>query len=72
MSLPSSVVITGCDTMEILQQALNAARTFKPLGEAERAALLARTGPVAADGRFEPFKSTRAYNATDRHPEWLG
>ncbi len=72
MSLPTSVVITGCDTMEILNQALNAARTFQPLSQQERASLLARTAQAAVDGKFEPFKSTHAYNATDRHPEWLG
>ena len=31
MNLPTSVVITGCDTMERLEQALEAARTFQPL-----------------------------------------
>ena len=72
MSLPTSVVITGCDTMEILNQALDAARTFKPLTEQERASLLARTAQAAADGQFEPFKSTNSYNGTDFHPEWLG
>lgn len=72
MSLPTSVVITGCDSMEILNQALNAARTFKPLAEQERASLLARTAQAAADGQFEPFKSTNTYNGTDFHPEWLG
>jgi predicted aldo/keto reductase-like oxidoreductase len=72
MSLPTSVVITGCDTMEILQQALNAARTFKPLSEQERASLLARTVQAAADGKFEPFKTTHDYDGTVHNPQWLG
>ena len=33
MNLPTSVVITGCDSLQILDQALEAARTFRPLGE---------------------------------------
>ena len=30
MNLPTSVVITGCESLPILQQALDAARSFKP------------------------------------------
>ena len=72
MNLPTSVVINGCDSMQRLEQALTAARTFRPMTEKEVAALLAKTADAAKDGKFEPFKSTHAYNATDRHPEWLG
>ena len=72
MNLPTSVVINGCESMERLNQALTAARTFRPMSEKEVAALLAKTADAARDGKFEPFKSTRGYNATDRHPEWLG
>src|SRR6185312_17195333 len=46
MSLPTSVVITGCDSMKVLQQALDAARSFKALDKAEVAQLLAKTAPV--------------------------
>jgi len=31
MSLPTSVVITGCDSMRVLDQALAAAESFRPL-----------------------------------------
>src|SRR5262249_10966665 len=31
LSLPTSVVITGCDTMKVLEQALDTARAFRPL-----------------------------------------
>lgn len=72
MNLPTSVVITGCQSMERLEQALNAARTFRPMSEEQVAALLAKTAEAAKDGQFEPFKTTNRYNATDRHPEWLG
>jgi predicted aldo/keto reductase-like oxidoreductase len=48
MSLPTSVVITGCDSLPVLEQALQAARSFRPLSEAARAALLERTAHAAA------------------------
>ncbi|HEX5884393.1 MAG TPA: aldo/keto reductase, partial [Pyrinomonadaceae bacterium] len=72
MNLPVSVVITGCESMENLEQALNVARTFKPLGDAEVSALLARTAQAASRGEFELFKTTSIYDGTAAHPEWLG
>jgi len=56
MTLPTSLVITGCDSLTILQQAINVARTFRPMTDQERTALLARTAPLAANGEFEPYK----------------
>jgi hypothetical protein len=35
LNLLTSVVITGCDSMEVLEQALEAARTYRPLSNAE-------------------------------------
>lgn len=72
MNLPTSVVINGCDSMERLQQALEAARTFKPMTETEVAALLARTAKVAANGGDEPFKTTHQFDGTYHNPQWLG
>lgn len=72
MNLPVSVVITGCESMENLEQALTAARTFKPFGEAEVSALLARTAKAASRGEYELFKTTSVYDGTAAHPEWLG
>ena len=72
MGLPSSTVITGIDRMEILQQALEAARTFKPLTETEVGSLLARTASAAATGEFELFKTSPRFDATARNPQWLG
>src|SRR5271157_5086333 len=43
LSLPTTVVITGCESMERLEQALEAARTFKPLTEEQLSALRAKT-----------------------------
>ena len=72
MNLPVSTVITGCESIEDLDQALDAARTFKPLTEAEVNQLLAKTGPAALRGEFELFKTSSIYDGTAAHPEWLG
>lgn len=72
MNLPTSVVINGCDSLERLNQGLEAARTFRPMGEKQVAALLAKTTTAAARGEFEPFKTTRDFDGTVHNPQWLG
>lgn len=72
MNLPTSVVITGMESMENLQQGLEAARTFKPMSSSEVKKLLARTAEVAAKGQFEKFKTTSNYDGTAHNPKWLG
>ena len=72
MNLPSSVVITGCESMEDLEQALTAARTFKPLTDDEAKNLLSKTAKSASRGEYELFKTTSVYDGTAEHPEWLG
>jgi aryl-alcohol dehydrogenase-like predicted oxidoreductase len=72
LHLPASVVITGVDSMEILDQAFEAARTFKPFSDEALQQLLARTQKAAARGEFEPFKTSSIYDGTASHPEWLG
>ena len=72
LSLPIAVVITGCDSMPILHQALNAARNFRPLDESKRAALLARTAPLAGNGKYELYKTTHHFDGTFQNPQWLG
>jgi len=72
LSLPTSVVITGCDSMELLDQALDALSTFRPLSVPQREALLAKTRAAAAHGEFEPFKTSSIFDSTATHPDWLG
>jgi aryl-alcohol dehydrogenase-like predicted oxidoreductase len=72
LNLPTDVVITGIDSMEVLEQALETARTFRPLSEEALAALLAKTADAALGGEFEPFKTSSIFDATAQHPEWLG
>lgn len=72
LHLPTSVVIAGIDSMEILDQAFTAVRTFKPLTDLELEALLARTETTAARGEFEPFKTTSIFDGTAANPQWMG
>jgi aryl-alcohol dehydrogenase-like predicted oxidoreductase len=72
MNLPTSVVITGCDSMPILQQALDAARSFQPMDPSQVAALLAKTAKVAEAGKFELYKTTHHFDGTSANPQWLG
>jgi aryl-alcohol dehydrogenase-like predicted oxidoreductase len=72
MNLPTSVVITGCDSIEILRQALDSARSFKPMSKEEVGSLLAKTESASANGRFEQYKTTHQFDGTYHNPQWLG
>jgi aryl-alcohol dehydrogenase-like predicted oxidoreductase len=72
LSLPTTVVINGCDSMDRLHQALEAVRTFKPLNEASLNALRAKTKQVAMTGRLEAFKTSSVFDGTALNPKWMG
>ncbi len=72
LNLPTSVVITGIDKPEILDQAFQAAKTFRPMNEEQIAALLSKTQQVAMSGEYELFKTSSHFDTTARHPDWLG
>jgi aryl-alcohol dehydrogenase-like predicted oxidoreductase len=72
LQLPTSTVITGIDATPILEQALAAVASFRPLDPGALAALRARTAAAAATGRFELFKTSARFDGTASHPEWLG
>jgi aryl-alcohol dehydrogenase-like predicted oxidoreductase len=71
MSLPTSVVIAGCDSLGVLRQALFAAFTFQPMSKAQIAAVLARTAAAGASGRYERFKTSDVFDGTTHNPRWL-
>jgi predicted aldo/keto reductase-like oxidoreductase len=71
MSLPTSVTITGCDSMPVLKQALGAAYAFRPMTSDQRSALLARTARAGASGRYELYKTSGVFDSTSQHPWWL-
>ena len=72
MSLPTSVVITGCDSVTLVEQAATVARTFQPMSESQVAALLAKTREAARNGEFEGYKTTTNFDGTAHNPQWLG
>jgi aryl-alcohol dehydrogenase-like predicted oxidoreductase len=72
LSLPTSVVITGIDSMEILQQAFEAVKDFEPMTDEVRRELLERTEPFAKAGEYELFKTSAHFDSTVKNPDWLG
>jgi len=72
LSLPTSVVITGCESPERLDQAIGVARTFKPMTKAQLSSLLAKTREAAMSGKFELFKTSVRFDGTASHPQWMG
>jgi uncharacterized protein len=72
LTQPISVLITGINNTQVLDQALEAARSFKPMTTAEVQTLLVRTATAAADGQFEPFKTSAHFDGTAHNPKWLG
>ena len=72
LNLPTSVVITGVESMERLDQACAATESFRPMSDAEVQAILAKTKPAASRGEFELFKTSSIFDATTTNPEWLG
>jgi predicted aldo/keto reductase-like oxidoreductase len=72
LSLPTSVVINGCDSPDRVDQAFEAMRTFKPLTKTELSALLAKTRTAALTGKFELFKTSVRFDGTAQHPQWMG
>jgi aryl-alcohol dehydrogenase-like predicted oxidoreductase len=71
MSLPTSVVITGCDTMGVLEQALDTALRFEPMSERDKDEIVTRTAAAGADGRFDQFKTSTRFDGTVKNPKWL-
>jgi aryl-alcohol dehydrogenase-like predicted oxidoreductase len=72
LSLPTSVVITGIEKKEILDQALQVAKDFKQMSREEMASLLSKTRDAAMTGKFEKFKTESHSDGTAKNPKWLG
>ena len=72
MNLPTSVVITGCDSLPILQQALDTARGFRSMSRTQVSRLLAKTAEAAKSGQFELYKTSHHFDGTYQNPQWLG
>jgi hypothetical protein len=59
MSLPVATTVVGMETIEFLRKNVEIARGFEPMRDDEMAALRERVRAVAADGRYELFKTTQ-------------
>jgi aryl-alcohol dehydrogenase-like predicted oxidoreductase len=71
LSLPTSVVITGCDTLAIVEQAIRVWHSFTPMSPEEMAALRARVAPSNREGAIERYKTTGNFDGTVKNPHWL-
>jgi len=63
MSLPVTTTVSGIDSMRVLRQNVRVAGGFTPMSDAEMAALRERVAEVAADGRYELYKTTAKHEA---------
>ncbi len=72
LNLQISVIVTGTQSMEMLDQAFKAVSTFRPMSSEQVAALLAKTKNVALTGKYEPYKTTSVFDGTARNTGWLG
>jgi len=72
LTLPTSAVITGIESMDVLEQDLEIMKEFKPLDVGQMREMLARTRESARNGAYEKFKTATRYDGTALHPEGLG
>jgi aryl-alcohol dehydrogenase-like predicted oxidoreductase len=62
LSQPVATQVVGLASMEHLKAIVSIARNFTPMSAADQKALTDRVKDVAADGRFELFKSTQMFD----------
>jgi len=72
LSQPTSVVVTGINTPELLDQAIGVATNFEPMSESEMDALLERTRKLGMTGQSQQMKVSFKFDSTHEHPRWLG
>ncbi len=62
MSLPVATTVSGMERVEVLQQNLKVACGFKKLPDSEMARIRDSARSLAADGRYELYKTTKKYD----------
>lgn len=72
LNQPVSVVITGIDKPAILDQALEAARTYHQVTKEQLEGIVAKTEKAARRGEWELFKTSEHFDSTAKNVEWLG
>jgi aryl-alcohol dehydrogenase-like predicted oxidoreductase len=71
LNLPIAVHITGIDSQQVLDQAFEAVRTFKPLTRGDVSSLLNRTRSAGLEGKYELYKTSTHFDGTQQHPTWI-
>jgi uncharacterized protein len=72
LNIPVSVLITGINTTDLLNQAFTAVKSFQPMDEAAVSSLISKTQEASLNGKYELFKTTSHFDSTARHADWLG
>ncbi|MGB7921752.1 MAG: aldo/keto reductase [Pyrinomonadaceae bacterium] len=62
MSLPVAATVSGIDSLKVLRQNLRIACDFTPMTADEMQALRTRCAPLAADGHFELYKTSKKFD----------
>jgi predicted aldo/keto reductase-like oxidoreductase len=65
LSLPIATLVSGIDTMRVLEQNVAVARNFRPMTARQRATLRRRVAATARDGRFELYKISAAFDGNE-------
>ncbi len=65
MSLPVATTVSGIDSMTVLRQNVRIADGFKPLAAARMERLRKAAARLAADGRFERYKTTAEHDGDE-------
>lgn len=65
MSLPVATTVSGIDSMKVLKQNIRVATDFKPFTATQMERLRHRMADVAADGRFERYKTTAEHDGDE-------
>ena len=59
---PISTLVSGIDSEKVLEQNLKIVRDFTPMSATEMAAVEDKVRKIAGDGRYELFKSSKAFD----------
>ena len=72
MNLPTSVVITGCDSLFILETVFADGAGFSASERRAGCGAARKTVETARDGHFEVYKTSTIFDGTGHNPQWLG
>jgi predicted aldo/keto reductase-like oxidoreductase len=65
LSLPIATLVSGMESPRVLRQNVKIARGFKPLSRRAMNAIRRQAAPAAADGRFELYKISAAFEGNE-------